>query len=66
MKIKSLSDNSIEKILLFSTLAILTSCSYNISMAHTQGTAEDVIDDNASNTPTTDISPNLNIPVKGL
>lgn len=54
-----------KKIILFSCFKIctlcLTSCSYNISMAHTSGTATDVIDDNASNTP--NIAPNVNIPV---
>lgn len=36
------------------------SCTYNVSMAHTEGTAEDVIDDTQSNTP--NVSPNLSIP----
>lgn len=31
----------------------LTSCTYNISMAHTEGVASDTIDDTQSNTPTT-------------
>ena len=39
----------------------LSSCTYNVSMAHTSGTAEDVIDDNLTNTP--DVSPTVNIPV---
>jgi len=37
------------------------SCTYNVSMAHTQGQADDVIDDTASNTP--NVSPNVNIPI---
>lgn len=41
--------------------AITTGCTYNISMAHTSGYAEDVIDDTASNTP--NVSPNINVPV---
>lgn len=39
----------------------LTACTYNVSMAHTQGTADDVIDDTASNTP--NVAPNITIPV---
>lgn len=43
-------------ILLLSCLA-LTGCSFNVSMAHTQGKATDVIDDNMSNAP--NISPTI-------
>lgn len=38
-----------------------TACTYNISMAHTEGVAEDTIDDTASNSPT--VSPTINLPV---
>lgn len=38
-----------------------TSCTFNISMAHTEGSASDVIDDTQSNTP--DVSPKITIPV---
>lgn len=38
-----------------------SSCTYNVSMAHTSGTAQDVIDDTASNSP--NVSPVVNIPV---
>ncbi len=44
-----------------SVLCFMTACTYNVSMAHTQGTADDVIDDTASNTPT--VSPTVNVPV---
>ncbi len=37
----------------------LTGCTYSITMAHTQGSAEDLIDETATNTPTT----TANIPV---
>ena len=40
-------------------LLLLSSCSYNISMAHTEGTATDTIDDNQ--TPT--VSPQITIPL---
>jgi hypothetical protein len=50
------------KIFLLLVCILLSSCSFNVSMAHTQGTATDVIDDTASNTPKTDISPDISIP----
>lgn len=50
------------KIALATSLAMfLTSCTYNISMAHTEGTAQDVIDDTASNQP--NVSPNVSVPL---
>lgn len=39
---------------------LMSACTYNISMAHTEGTAADVIDDTASNQP--NISPTVSIP----
>lgn len=39
---------------------ILTSCTYNISMANTSGKADDVIDETATNTP--NISPDISLP----
>lgn len=39
----------------------MTSCTYNVSMAHTSGTAQDVIDDTASNTP--NVSPVVTVPL---
>jgi hypothetical protein len=53
--------NSSAIITMMTLLTCLTSCTYNVSMAHTQGTATDTIDDTASNTP--NVSPNINIPV---
>lgn len=38
-------------------ILFLESCTFNVSMAHTEGTADDVIDDTASNTP--NISPTI-------
>ena len=40
------------------------SCTYNISMAHTEGVADDVIDDTASNTP--NVSPTVTLPISPL
>lgn len=45
-------------------LASTTACTYNVSMAHTSGMAEDVIDDTASNTP--NVSPTITVPVSAL
>lgn len=45
-------------------MLFITGCTYNISMAHTEGVAEDVIDDNQTAEP--DISPNLTILVKSI
>ncbi|HET9433045.1 MAG TPA: hypothetical protein VFO37_04775 [Chitinophagaceae bacterium] len=50
----------IKKPLFFLCMIFLNSCTYNISMVHTQGTAEDVIDSNQSAEP--DISPEISIP----
>jgi len=38
-------------------IALLTACTYNISMAHTEGTATDTIDDTTSQQP--NISPTI-------
>jgi hypothetical protein len=48
------------RILMIIASMVLCGCTYNISMAHTTGTASDVIDDTASNTPTA--SPTISIP----
>ncbi len=40
---------------------VLSACTYSITMVHTQGTADDVVDETQSNTP--DIKPSLSIPV---
>lgn len=42
----------------------LTGCTYSITMVHTEGTAEDVVDETATNSP--DISPNLVIPASAI
>lgn len=39
---------------------IFKSCTYNVSMAHTEGKAVDVIDETSSTTPT--ISTQVNVP----
>ena len=47
--------------MLISIVCLLSGCTFNISMAHTEGVADDVIDDTASNTP--NVSPIINLPV---
>jgi len=49
------------KTICLSVLALTTGCTYNVSMAHTSGYAEDVIDDTASNTP--NLSPTVTVPM---
>lgn len=39
----------------------LTSCTYSITMVHTQGQADDVVDETQSTS--TDVKPNVNIPL---
>lgn len=43
-------------------LGLLSSCSYSITMVHTQGEATDVVDETTSNTPTTSVS----VPASGV
>lgn len=39
----------------------LTGCTYSITMVHTEGTASDVVDETATNSP--DIKPDITIPL---
>jgi hypothetical protein len=41
-------------------LVVLSSCTYTISMVHTEGQASDVIDE--TSTPTANVSPTVTIP----
>ena len=50
------------KFLLLLIFPLLTSCTYNVSMACVQGTNSDVIDDNA--TPTANVRADVSAPVK--
>lgn len=38
------------------SLFILSACTYSVTMAHTEGTATDIIDETSSNTPSTSLS----------
>lgn len=46
------------KLILLSLLManLLTGCTYAITMVHTEGTATDVVDETATNTPSTSVS----------
>ena len=54
-----------KRIALLLAALFMTSCTYNVSMAHTEGTATDTIQDTQTDTPT--VSPQFSIPLpKGL
>lgn len=40
-------------------LMMLASCTYSITMVHTEGEATDVVDETATNTPSTSVSATL-------
>ena len=42
----------------------LNSCTYSVTLVHTEGTASDVVDETASNEPT--VSPNVSVPVSAI
>lgn len=50
------------KYILIITSFFLYSCTYSITMVHTEGQATDIVDETATNTPSTSVSPNLTIP----
>ncbi len=52
------------KVILIFCLVGLSACTYSINMVHTEGRAEDVVDETQSNRP--NISPNFTIPFKGF
>lgn len=43
-------------------MIVLTACTYSITMVHTEGQATDVVDETATNTPSTSVS----IPVSAM
>jgi hypothetical protein len=38
------------------SILCLTACTYSITMVHTEGEAQDVVDETATNTPSTSVS----------
>jgi hypothetical protein len=51
-------------LLMFILTVTLTSCTYNISLIHTQGEATDIMDTTQNQNP--DVSPTLSVPATGL
>ncbi len=45
---------------------ILTGCTYSITMVHTEGQATDVVDETATNTPSTSVTPTVTIPAGAI
>lgn len=45
-------------------LMVLEACTYSITMVHTEGQASDVVDETSTNTPSTSVNPNFNIPLR--
>ncbi len=43
---------------------MLGACTFNVSMAHTSGTASDTIDDTQTNEPV--VSPTVSLPIKAI
>jgi hypothetical protein len=54
------------KYFLLSCILLLSACTYSITMVHTQGEATDVVDETATNTPSTSVSPTISIPATAL
>lgn len=52
------------KITLISIFAFLSSCTYSITMVHTEGQASDVVDE--TQTPSTTLTPTVSIPAAAL
>ena len=50
-----------KKYVIIPFIFILHACTYSITMVHTEGTASDVVDETATNTP--NVSPTIKIPV---
>ena len=47
--------------IIFPFLFVFHSCTYSITMVHTEGTASDVVDETATNTP--NVSPTITVPM---
>ena len=66
---KSDARKRLEKCIFVSLFTVMTfllfqQCTYSVSMAHTDGTADDVIDETQSTSPV--ISPEISIPVSAI
>lgn len=56
----------VSKLHLLFICILLSGCTYSITMVHTQGQAEDVVDETATNTPSTSVTPTVSIPTGAL
>ena len=52
------------KYFLISIIALLSSCTYSITMVHTEGTASDVVEEDQKASPV--VSPTVTVPVKAI
>jgi hypothetical protein len=52
------------KLYLLSLLSLLSSCTYSITMVHTEGSASDVVDEEQA--PSTSVVPTVSIPAASL
>lgn len=50
------------QMLIILSALIFPSCTYSITMVHTEGAASDIVDETATNSPSTDISPTFPLP----
>lgn len=46
---------------IFALVTTISSCTYSITMVHTEGTASDVVDETATTSP--NVSPDIKIPI---
>ncbi len=49
-------------VMIITMIATFTGCTYAITMVHTEGMASDVVDETASNTPSTSLS----VPIRAI
>jgi len=47
-------------------LLFATSCTYSITQVQTRGSASDVVDETATNTPNTSVSPTIKLPAEAI
>lgn len=47
-------------------IIFISSCTYSITQVHTQGQASDVVDETATNTPSTTVSPTFKLPAAAI
>lgn len=51
-----------KKLILVALTVLLASCTYNVSMAHTEGTATDTIEDSQTTSP--NVKADVKVPIK--